>query len=201
MENNVKLLSMEEIEKEWPNWNNEQRIEACLYQKFSIEFLQKHSDEVYWPNISINAETMGQSFEVWEKFQTKLSWSTICLRKNIADNIVFNFRNKIIWTMLLQHQRLNIKLLICLSEVYRKSRAKNSKDFWKAVSRYEVIDDEYVDAYKRFIDFKELSQNKNITPETIKKYLLRLDAKLLMKTVEIPKEILLDHREYFSNLK
>ena len=197
----IKILSMKEIEDNWSKWDEEQRRECCLYQKMSIEFLSSHSKEIDWPCVSINPQTMGQSWEVWEKFHTRLSWTSICLNKSLADNIIYNFRNKIVWNLLLSHQHLNIKLLIVLSEIYRKSRAKAAKDFWKAVSRYEKIDHEYVDAYKRFIDFEELSKNPNITPETIRKFLLRLNPKSLMKSVDIPKDILKEHIEYFSNLK
>ncbi len=199
----IKLLSIEEIEKEWPNWNKEQRLECCQYQKLTYDFIKKHEDEVNWPAISINPQTLGGEdvFKILDGFPSKISWSSMCINpKPISDTILYNYRSKMLWNIVLGKQHLNLRFLIILSEVYRKTKAPNAKEFWRAVSAIEDIDDEYVDAYKRFIDFHALSGNPHITEKTIKKYLFKLDPKKLMETVKIPPEILAENRRYFENV-
>ena len=198
----IKILSIEEIEKEWPNWNDEQRRECCTYQRLTLDFLKAHADEVYWPEVSINPQTMAgeEWYRILDKFPNKISWISICMNsKEKTPTFLFNYRYKMYWEFVLAQQHLNINLLIDLSEIYRKSRAKNTKNFWDAVSRYEKIDDEYVEAYKRFINFTELSKNPNITPETIDKFIYRLNPSILINCVKIPKELIIKYKDYFKN--
>lgn len=202
-EDKIKILSIEEIEKEWPNWDENERKRCCQYQLLTYDFLKKHINEVDWPAVSINPRTLGGEdvFKILDGFPTKISWASMCINpKPIADTILYNYRGKMLWSLVLAKQHLNIRFLIILSEVYRKSKMPNSKEFWNAVSALEEIDDEYVDAYRRFINFKNLSGNPHITEKTIRKYLYKLDPKKLIQTGKVPEDIYAEHRKYFQNL-
>lgn len=196
----IKLMSIEEIETGWDSMTEDERNSVCAYQKLDTKFLTKHIKEVNWSLISINPATL--TFEILDKFPSKISWSSICFNpKPVSESLMYNYRARMHWYLLLSHQKLSPRFLVIMSEVYRKSRAKNGKDFWDAVCRYAEIDCDYVDAYKRFINFRELSMNPNITPKTIDKYIMKLDPSLLMKSIDIPADLLLKYRDYFKNAK
>ena len=194
-----RAYSEEELESAWDNMTKVERDNVALYQPLTINFLEKHKAEINWTNVTLNTNTL--TYEVLDKFTNKISWPTICLAPhNLQEGFLYNYRHKIIWTAVLSHQRLELEFLIRMSELYRKSRAKNQRDFWDAVSRYEKIDFEYVDAYKRFINFRLLSHNPNIDAKTIDKFIGKLDITTLWKSVTIPKEVLEKHRDKFDKV-
>ena len=194
-----RAYSEEELESAWENMTKEERDNVSLYQPLTINFLEKHKAEINWTNVALNTNTL--TYEVLDKFSNKISWPTICLAPhNLQEGFLYHYRHKIIWTAVLSHQRLELEFLIRMSELYRKSRAKNQRDFWDAVSRYEKIDCEYVDAYKRFINFRLLSHNPNLDGETIDKFINKLDLNAVYKAVEVPKEILAKHKAKFEKV-
>jgi len=190
----VPILSEKEMHEKWDELDHS---ECCLYQKMSLDFIHKHLKDIDWDLLSINKNL---SFPVIDKYPSKINWINLCMSGNIlSDTLIYNYRTKMVWNLLLARQHLDLKLLIVLSEVFKKSRAKNTKMFWKSVSRFEKIDDEYVDAYKRFINFQELSKNPNITMKTIDKYILDLDLNEVLKHVTLTPELVKKHYEYIHS--
>ena len=191
----IKVMTPEELEKNWPTMTPEQKREVWQYQKVDLAFVTRHYNEVDWPSLSINPFI---TVEILVNFEHRISWPSICINdKRIADEILVNFRHHMLWNVVLAKQYLDMKCLVVLSEIYRKSRDPKSKIFFKAVSRYQKIDHEYVEAYKRYIDWEELSCNKNITMQTIEKNIEKLNAKKLLSHVTIAPWVLKEHEDYF----
>jgi hypothetical protein len=200
--NEVILMSEEEIESKWKDMTIGERNSIFAYQQLSLDFIHRHlkdMNELSWTMLSLNPKSL--TFEVLDKYPSKIDWVNMCKSSlPMTEGMMFHYRTKIKWELLLSHQKLNIKFLILMSEIYRKSRAKNKTEFWDAVSEYQEFDDVYVDAYKRFINFERLSKNRSLTPLTIRKYLMQLNPRSLMKAVKIPVDILKDNVSYFQNI-
>lgn len=192
--NMIKILSEEEMYRDWDKLDHK---ECCQYQAMSVQFIKDHIDDIDWNMLSINKHL---TFGILEEFTNKINWVNLCMyNSKLADNVIYHFRTKMVWQLLLSHMQLNLQLLIVLSEIYRKSKAKNRNMFWKAVSRYQKFDYEYVDAYKKFIDFKELSNNPNIDEQTIEDHLMKMDVGALLANKELSPEFLARHRAYLNS--
>jgi hypothetical protein len=61
------------------------------------------------------------------------------------------------------------------------------------------VDATYVNAYKRYIDFTELSKNPYLTDDIIIKFLDRLDIPTLFKYQKLSKPILEKFQKEFRN--
>lgn len=194
-EKKIKVLTEKEMDEQWDSLDHR---ECCLYQKMSLNFVHDHLKDIDWPSLSVNPNL---TTDIIDKYPSKISWSSISINpKPVSDTILYNYRTKIYWSLLLPHQQLDTKLLVVISESFRKARMRPViKQFWKSVSRYQKFDHEYVDAYKRFLDFHEMSKNPYLDDETIEKYLLKFDAKTLLATRELSSQILSEHYNYFQS--
>ena len=192
----IKILSEDELEKKWREMSEEERNECCLYQHMSINFITKHQKTINFDLLSVNKFI---TFDILDKFSSRINWVNISLNgKELSDVFIAHYANKIVWNLLLMHQQLNLKLLIYLSEKYRKnSKSKQAKMFWNSVSRYQAFDVEYVDAYKRYLNFNTMSVNPHIDNITIDKYVVNFNTELLMSTHTIPEDIIQKHFSLF----
>jgi hypothetical protein len=173
------------------------RDEESLYQKMSVDFIRKYIKHINFHNLSVNPFI---TFEILDAFSNKISWASISINgKMLSESLMFNYRNKLIWKLVLAHQQLQLKFLIIMSEVMRKSRAKAAKDFWDAVSRYQKVDVTYVSAYKRYINFAELGKNPYIDDAIIDKFIDKLDIPTLIVHQKLSKNILTKYSDQFRD--
>lgn len=192
----IKVMTIEEIEKVWPTLNDQEREEILLYQNLPLSFIKAYQSEI---NFSVLSLGISITEEVIDTFPSRISWVNMCLNgKPLQNRILAKYVNKIQWSLLLTHQQLDIEFLIRASEHMRKAKYNNRKDFWRAVSRYQDINEVYIKTYQRLLDFKAMSSNPFLTAEIIEKYLHRLDIELLLKTHTLPKELLLKYRSMFK---
>ena len=193
----IKIMTESEIESKWNDMSKEERDECCLYQKLSIGFITKHQKSINFKLLSVNPNI---TFEILDKFSTRISWVNISLNgKALSDTFIAHYANKIVWSLLLAHQQLNLKLLIFLSEKYRKNyRSKQAKRFWDAISRYQRFDIEYVEAYKRYLNFHLMSANPYIDEKIIDAYAVQLNPEILLRYHTLSKELMKKHLSLFS---
>jgi hypothetical protein len=190
----IKLLSEEYMDEHADdlNWD-----EVSLYQKMIVDFIVKHQKQINFRLLSGNPFL---TFEIIDRFSTKISWPTISMNgKGLSESMMFNYRNKLVWSIVLSQKQLELKFLIIMSEIFRKSRAKNAKEFWKAVSKFQPLDKTYIDNYKRYVDFTELSKNPYLKEDLMEVYYDKLDKAELFKKHDLSKDFLTKHRKDFMN--
>lgn len=172
----IKLMTEKFMEK---HWNDLDHKEVSLYQKMSVEFIAKHQSDIDFNLLSVNPFI---TFGILDRFSSRINWYNISINpKGLTNSLLFNYRNKILWNMYLSHHQLELRLLLDLSEVFRKSRAKNAKLFWSAISRYQRLDRVYLFTYRRYINFKELSKNPYLTDDIIDEFILDYDIPTLLQ--------------------
>lgn len=187
------VLSEKYMEEHWDELDHDK---ICMYEKMSTDFITRHQADINFRLLSINPNI---TIEILDKFATRIDWMSICINgKFVSDVILYNYYNHIYWTILLAKQQLDLKLLIALCEKYRKSRAKNRDDFWKAISRYQDIDIEFVEIYKRYIKFNLLALNPYLTEDIMDKYVTEFNPKLLFTHHTLSKEFLEKYRSLFK---
>lgn len=192
----IKVMTIEEIEKAWPTATPEEKNDILMYQNLTLDFITAHQSEIDFRLLSVG---ISLTEDVIDRFPKRVSWVNICGNgKPLSNRIMAKFINKIIWTLLLSHQQLDLEFLIRASEHMRKARYANKKDFWKAVSRYQEMDVVYVDNYKRLLDFKLMSVNPNISEEVLDKYLHHMDISMVIKSRELSDKFV---SRYFNVLK
>ena len=192
-ENKIKMMTEEEMEANLDklNWD-----EVALYQKLSVDFITRHQKEIDFHKLSVNPFL---TFEILDAFSNKISWPSISLNgKGLSESLMYNYRNKLEWTLVLSHQQLQLKFLINMSEVMRKSRAKAAKSFWKAISHYQKLNVTYVSAYKRYIDFHELAMNQYLDDEIIDKFIDKFELADLIKYQKLSNDILKKYGPQFK---
>ena len=187
----IKILTEEEMEEKWDELDKD---EISKYQKMSPDFIEKHKDELNWTLLSTNPQSMN--FEVLDRFQNLISWTNISLNaKNMTDEFMYNYSSKLNWDMVFAQRVPNLTLRIRLAEKYRKTSAKNKGEFWSALSRWLELELSFIDIYKRYIDFHELTKNKHLTDEIIDKYIDELDLHTLVRVKRLSKVILQKYSE------
>ena len=193
----VKLMTENEIEAKWNDMTEEERNDCCLYQKLSVDFVTRHQKTINFKLLSINPNI---TFEILDKFSNRISWVSISLNgKILSDTFIANYANKIVWSLLLSHQQLNLKLLVYLSEKYRKnSRSKQARRFWDAVSRYQRFEVDYVDVYKRYLNFNLMSANPYLNDEIIDEYAVQLNPEIVLRYHTLSEEVMRKHLSLFS---
>ena len=193
----ITMLSEEELYSKWKTWNTDEKYDALMFQKLTVQFIKDHIDEINWYAVSLN---LNLNIEILDTFPDKIKWNIICTSPNkLSDTILYNYYKYIDWSLILPKQQLDIKLLVALSEIYRKSKSKKAKLFWNAIGKYQKFDVEYVDAYKRFLDFNYLSMNPHLDDQTIDKYFKNFNLIELFKTKQLTEEILIKHKGYIKN--
>jgi hypothetical protein len=171
-------------------------VQVSMYQQMSLPFIIKHQKQINFRYLSMNPYL---TFEILDKFSSKISWSMLSMNgRALSESMMFNYRNKVIWELILSHQQLRLEFLIHMSEVMRKSRAKTTKMFWRAISRFQKLNKVYIDTYKRYIDFNELSKNEHLTEDIMDAYFDKLDLKLLFSRHLLSNDFILRHGKAFK---
>lgn len=192
----VKILTEEELATQWDLMTREDRIKACLYQKFSLAFVKDHVKEISWPHLSVNPNI---TFEILDTFPRKISWKSICVNaKKLSDAFLYNYRLRLEWDIILCKQQLGAEILVRLAEAFRKSSLKSQKEkFWKAVSRFQEMDIPFIDAYKRYINMDLLSGNTMIGEEILQNYITELNYDILMQRTDLSKPFIVKNGNLF----
>ena len=167
-----------------------------------VDFIKRHEKDINFPLLSVNKYL---NFGILDEFKDKISWVSICLNpKMLTDSLIYNYRGNMLWDLVLKNQQLDLQLLIVLSEIYKRIKTSPSKenreDFWKAISRYQNLPIEYIDSYKKYINFEYLSANKYLTGAIIDKYIFKLNPSVLLRSINIPEWIMLKHKDYFTSV-
>ena len=193
----IKLLSEKDLYLKWKTWSVDERYEALTKQKLTVQFLKDHMDEINWYAVSVN---MNLTCDILDEFSKKIKWAALCMSPNaVSDVILYNYYMYMDWPIIMSKQFLDMKLLVALSEKYRKSRSKKAKIFWNSVCKYQKLDADYVDAYKRFMNFKYISMNGNIEDEVFDKYIKYFDIPVFLKAKKIEPSILEKHSAYIQS--
>jgi hypothetical protein len=192
----VRFFSEKNLEKIWPTLSPEDKSDACLYQKMSIEFIKRHADEIDFNKLSTNPNI---TFGIMEAFADRISWKTICINsKKLSDSFLYNFRLRIDWEAYLQFHQLEAEILVHLAEAFRKSTARDAKKkFWKALSKFQEMDTAFIKAYMRYLDFDMLSVNTHIPESVLQDVLEYLNFTLLLSRTDLSDDFLKKNAKTF----
>jgi len=143
-------------------------------QKLSEEFIRENAYKVDWEYISA---TQKLSEEFIKEFQYKVYWDCISEYQELSMDFIREFQNKVDWYYISRYQKLSFEEFIrefkdkvnwnCISKYQKLSKdfmkefnLKKPKNNWLYTSKkkkleyiknhtnYEVIDNEYIVAYK-----------------------------------------------------
>jgi len=120
------------------------------YQKLSEDFIQEFQDKVNWYWISIY-QKLSEDFI--REFQDKVNWCWISIYQNLSKEFIREFQDKVNWDWISKYQKLS-------KDFIKEFNLEKPKDNWLYVSKeekleyiknhtdYEVVDNEYIIAYK-----------------------------------------------------
>ena len=112
--------------------------------------MKKFSDKVYLYYISIN-QKLSESFI--EKHSDKLNWDYISIYQKLSEQFIEKHSNKVNWNYILSYQKLSEQFIekhnLYISENNWNFKTNKEKlDLIKKCKQYEIIDNEFVIAYK-----------------------------------------------------
>jgi len=170
--NNSKL-SKEIIKKYKDNDDDFEWEYISKYQKLSEEFIREFQDKVYWYGI-LTYQNLSEDFI--REFKDKVSWYYLSINQKLSEEFIREFQDKVYWCWISKYQKLSEEFIrefqdkVCwnyismyqkLSENFMKEfNLKKFKNNWlyiskedklnyiKKYTKYEVIDDKYIIAYK-----------------------------------------------------
>ncbi len=129
----------------------------CLFtlaqtQKLSESFMRDYRKEVNWENICLY-QKLSESF--MEEFFKQLDLTAIASHQKISEAFYLKHRDKLDASIIANHQKYSIEFLKeeGLFPLVKESNwlywTKNDKlDFLKSKQQYEIVNDEYIVAYK-----------------------------------------------------
>ena len=120
------------------------------YQKLTEEFIEKHSNKVDWNLISIYQKLTE---EFIEKHSNEISWDHISKYQKLTEKFIEKHSNKVNWNLISIYQKLTEKFIEKHGLTVPKDnwfyKSTNDKlSYIKENTNYEVIDNEYIIAYK-----------------------------------------------------
>ena len=165
------------------------------YQKLSESFIEKHSDKVIWYYISYY-QNLSEDFI--EKFSDKVDLNSISRCQKLSEDFIEKYSNKVYWFSISEYQILSeqfIEKYLDKIDLYYISRyQKLSKSFikkhnlyiskynWnyktneekldliKKCNKYEIINNEFVIAYKSVRDDYRSVHKSNFYKYEINKF-------------------------------
>ena len=124
-------------------------ISAC--QKLSESFIREFKDKVSCDFISIN-QKLSEDFI--REFKDKVNWVCISVYQKLSEDFIREFKNKVFWLHINEYQKLSpefideFKLKIPEKTWLYKTNEFKLNYIKKNNLPYELIDDEYIIAYK-----------------------------------------------------
>ena len=187
--------------------------DICKYQNLTIEFMEKHINNLHWDIISEN-QLMTLEFIV--KYKEKIKWDVIGqnikLEYLFNDTFVnifskYNIWNILIWSnniskvFLLQNlDKLNNNLITELLK-YKKldediiniilSKNKDKLEFYKIITEDQDLSMEFIRNNISKLDMDTIIENQNITYDFIKENISKINIKKLSYNDNLTEELLL----------
>ncbi len=135
--------------------NNVSWSHICKYQKLSETFIREFKDYVNWNNISAY-QLLSESFI--REFKNDVDWRYICVNQTLSEEFIIEFQDYVYYTGIVDYQkvseefrnqflRINHGLYLNDSHWLYKSK-KDKLKYIKENTNYEIVDDEYIIAYK-----------------------------------------------------
>jgi len=124
------------------------------YQDLSEWFIEKHKGRVKWCHIS-SYQKLSEEFI--EKHKNRVEWACVSRYQKLSEEFIEEHKDLVKWYLISGYQKLSEefieehkdKLIISVADVnwlYKSN--KNKLDYIKNNTNYEVIDKEWVIAYK-----------------------------------------------------
>jgi hypothetical protein len=120
------------------------------YQKLSENFIREFKDKVNWGFISLY-QKLSEDFI--REFKDKVDWYCISSNQKLSEDFIIEFKDKVNWDFISEYQKLSPKFR-------KKFKIKVPKNNWLYTSKkeklkyikkntnYEIIDNNYIIAYK-----------------------------------------------------
>lgn len=132
--------------------NNLRWVDICVYQKLSESFIEKHQDKVNWINICCY-QVLSEEFI--EKHANEVNWKFISTYQKLSETFIEKHFDKIPKFELSMYQKLSDEFIA----KHNLDRFKGSWLYWTKEEKlayikenckgvYELVNDEYVIAYK-----------------------------------------------------
>jgi len=127
------------------NW-----YDISKYQKLSEQFIEKHSDKVDWYYIS-SYQKLSEKFI--EKYSDKVDWNYISEYQNLSETFIEKHFDKVDWYYISIYQKLSEKFIekhnLTIPKTCWLYKTKEEKlEYIRDNTNYEVIDNQYIIAYK-----------------------------------------------------
>jgi len=126
-------------------WND-----ISYYQQLSEDFIKEFKDKVYWNCISYS-QKLSERFI--KEFQDKVNWAYISKYQKLSEDFIKEFKNKVDWGYISEYQKLseNFRKVFNLSlpqNSWLYTTKEEKLEYLKKINIYEIINDEYIIAYK-----------------------------------------------------
>jgi len=120
------------------------------YQNLSEKFIEKHSDKVYWNYIS-SYQKLSEKFI--EKYSNKVDWIYISIYQKLSEKFIEKHSDKVDWYYISIYQKLSEKFIekhnLTIPKTCWLYKTKEEKlEYIRDNTNYEVIDNQYIIAYK-----------------------------------------------------
>ena len=131
--------------KEYVDWEN-----ISYHQKLSEEFIKEFKFYVHWKSIS---EYQKLSEEFIKEFKDYVNWKCISQYQKLSEEFIKEFKDYVIFYYISSYQALSEEFIkefdikVCKNNWLYTSKEDKLK-YIKEKTNYEIIDDEYIMAYK-----------------------------------------------------
>jgi len=121
-----------------------------IYQKLSEDFIREFKNQINWSYIS-KYQNLPEDFI--REFENRVNWEYISKYQKLSEDFIYEFQDKINWYYIINYQKLSPEFCkefnLKISKYNWLYKTKEWKLDWiKNNTNYEVVDDQYIIAYK-----------------------------------------------------
>ena len=120
------------------------------YQKLTEKFIEKHSKEVDWYNIS---EYQKLTEKFIEKYSKEVNWDNISIYQKLTEKFIEKHSKEVDWCCISIYQKLTEKFIEKHKLTIKENNwlyvsTEDKLKYIKKNTKYKVIDNKYIIAYK-----------------------------------------------------
>ena len=152
------------------NWENISR-----YQKLSKTFIEKHTDEVDWWIVSY-CQKLSENFI--EKHTDEVDWESVSTYQQLSETFIEKHSDEVDWESVSLYQKLSEKFI----------EKHIHKVDWEGISIYQKLSEGFIERHADKVDWYYVSIYQKLSENFIRKYKNKLNLRGVAKHQVISKK-------------
>lgn len=164
---------------------NSKRIEfnrMLIYNRLPEDFLRKYFDRFLIRDLCMFQKNLSENFII--DYADKLDWNLLCCNQKLKENILREFASKLNFKNISSRQKLSESFI---------SYFKDKLD-WVLISKYQKLSEDFIERHSLLVNWENISRYQKLSEAFIEKFSDKLIWANVFIYQKISKEFCLKHK-------